>query len=921
MSQQFSAQFLDRYEIIRVLGEGGMGTVYLSRQKRLDRLVAVKVVKPDAMSKEEAERLQREAVVLASLDHPNILGVHDVGIDNDVPFMVCEYVDGETLSQRIARKPSMNMDQAMRVISMILSGLKAAHHKGIIHRDIKPQNIFLTKQGKPKIGDFGLAKKQEMSSGTVAGAIMGSPPYMSPEQCRGFKATASSDLYSVGIMLFEMTVGVRPFQGPTLNDYLSQHTTQQAPWAKAIRQDLPEGLAELLSKALEKDPGRRFASASSFRRELMAIYRGVEGGASVNASSSGRSIIAKPRESEGDEKLLGERYRLERLIGEGGMGQVWLANDDAMDGQEVAVKILPPELWRDPEARENLKQEAKLSQRLSHPNVVRLMTLEPERDGSPAFLVMEYVPGPTLAAELIRRKFEDLPPFSPIEALPIIEGMCGALELAHQKNLVHRDIKPSNILLDPQQDGTFFPKLADFGIAAELSNYRARRTGAMPTGTLAYMSPEQLACQRIDGRADLYSLGATIYQMMTFSPPYVGGDVGWAVANAPVPRPDGVPDNIADFVVRCLAKNADDRPATARDLAREYRIAMGLDPGEISWPSIDPSGASGVAQRPRVTQGLRQPALPQGDVEATMPGFVPNADTEATMNAVPGQLSAVEKTLVPGRKRRRAAIGVLFAAVVLMGAGSKSGFLSKVREQLFGGGHTAQAGFAMPGPGEKIDADRFIKGAEAGDVTAQRVLGILYRDGRGVPQSDQKSLEWLRRAAEAGDTGAQVGVGTAYARGRGVEKSDKLALEWFRKAAVQNDATGLYNVGIYYRQGRGIAADVKEAVAFFQKAIAAAQAGAHHAGWKYSASAAQFQLGDMYLNGQGVTRDEKQAFDFFRKAAENQHPLATFMMATMYYYGQGVKTDAFAASTWVKTAASLGVKEASDWMAKHHISP
>src|SRR5438105_14906896 len=123
--QQFSESFLSRYELVRTLGEGGMGTVYLMRQLRLDRLVAVKVVRPDSRSKEECERLQREAQVLASLDHPNILGVHDVDLDNGMPFLVTEFVEGETLSQRIARKPSVTVDQAMKIVSQLLAGLKA----------------------------------------------------------------------------------------------------------------------------------------------------------------------------------------------------------------------------------------------------------------------------------------------------------------------------------------------------------------------------------------------------------------------------------------------------------------------------------------------------------------------------------------------------------------------------------------------------------------------------------------------------------------------------------------------------------------------------------------------------------------------------------------------------------------------------
>ncbi len=623
----FTRQFLEQHQVMGLLGKGAMGAVYLMRQVKLDRLVAVKVVREDVLSTEEARRLEKEARVLASLNHPNILALYDVGTDAGKPYMVCEYVEGETLAKRISRKPPLTLVQTLRIILQVLDGLKTAHKKGVIHRDLKPGNILLSASAKPKIGDFGLAKAHAVSSGTLVGRIVGTPAYMSPEQCRGGSTTVSSDIYSIGCILFELAAGRRPFTGPDTIDYLTQHTTDAAPLIRTINPAVPEELERILVTALAKDPARRFDSARTFRRELLAFYKQLSPDAEIGVGPvAAPSVplpvpVKKPGEMEAG-TLLARRYRVQKLLGEGGMGQVWLAADEAMDGTEVALKILPGDLWRDPEARETLKQEAKLSQKLAHPNIVRLMTLEP---GEPSFLVMEYISGPTLAADLAMRKRKDLGPYTPAEALPLIEGVASGLDHAHSKNLVHRDLKPSNVMLDPQPDGSFEAKLADFGIAAELTNYRTRQTGAVPAGTLAYMSPEQLACQKLDGRADVYSLGATLYQMLTLQPPYVGGDIAWAIRNEPVPEPAGVPQPVVAVLFAALAKDREDRPSTPGELAARLReavrmlppsrpgigTALPFDPGQQPWAVEEEASSSGrTGQVRRRTLPEVQPPRP-----------------------------------------------------------------------------------------------------------------------------------------------------------------------------------------------------------------------------------------------------------------------------------------------------------------------
>ena len=573
----FTEAFMQVYEPVSFLGKGAMGMVYLMRQVKLDRLVAVKVVNSDALTAEVSRRLVQEAKVLASLNHANILGIFDVGEDNNLPYMVSEYVEGEPLNERLRREPPLTLAQNLRIILHVLDGLRAAHKQSIVHRDLKPSNVFLTSTGKPKIGDFGLAKSQNAPSGTAVGRILGTPGYMSPEQCRGRAVTAASDLYAVGIMLFELVGGRRPFQGPQLLDYLRQHTTEPPPRLRDIRPDVPASLDAVVAKALQKDPNDRFKSATEFKRTLQDIYRAIspsKDGSTANLSRSFGSVASGADLIPGAK--LADRYELVKILGHGGMGQVWMAKDEIRQGVKVAVKLLPPELWRDPEARSNLVGEANIALQLSHPDIVRLINIEP---GESPFLVMELVLGPTLSEELSRRKKLGYGPMKPYETLVVMEAISRALDYAHDRNVIHRDIKPSNLILTLQDDHIVGAKLADFGIAAELANFKTRVTGAVPAGTLSYMSPEQVTCQKLDRRADVYSLGATLFQMLTGHPPYQGDEIAGSIKSAPVPDPEGVPLAVATVVKASLAKDMNDRPGTAGELFQRLREAVGEGPG------------------------------------------------------------------------------------------------------------------------------------------------------------------------------------------------------------------------------------------------------------------------------------------------------------------------------------------------------
>lgn len=259
----------ERYELIEKIGSGGMADVYKAKDILLDRIVAVKILHSSfAEDNDFIVRFRHEAQSAGKLSHPNIVGIYDVGCDGDVHYIVMEYVEGETLKQYIQNHPNIPIDTAVRIAIEIGYALEEAHANGIIHCDIKPHNVLLTRTGKVKVTDFGIARAINSSTVLDKQSILGSVHYLSPEQAAGDKITAKTDIYSLGIVLYEMLTHHLPFEGETAVSIALQHMQGDIPRPTKYNPAISPMLEECLLTALQKDPDKRYDTVSDFISEL-----------------------------------------------------------------------------------------------------------------------------------------------------------------------------------------------------------------------------------------------------------------------------------------------------------------------------------------------------------------------------------------------------------------------------------------------------------------------------------------------------------------------------------------------------------------------------------------------------------------------------------------------------------------------------
>jgi serine/threonine protein kinase len=286
----------NRYQILKTIGSGGMASVYKAYDVILNRHVAVKVLRPQFSDDEEfIRRFRREAQAATSLSHPNVVSIYDVGEEADLYYIVMEYVEGPTLKQLIGQKGTLSLTETVDIMEQITSAISHAHENHIVHRDIKPHNILISKQGEAKVTDFGIARAMTAATITHTNTVMGSVHYLSPEQARGGNVNEKSDIYSLGIVLYEMVTGKVPFSGDTAVSIAIKHLQMDVPSPRENNPTLPQSIENIILKATAKDPLHRYNDVSDMEADLNTA---------LNPSRFNEEKFVTPKDSEEETRAL-----------------------------------------------------------------------------------------------------------------------------------------------------------------------------------------------------------------------------------------------------------------------------------------------------------------------------------------------------------------------------------------------------------------------------------------------------------------------------------------------------------------------------------------------------------------------------------------------------------------------------------------
>ncbi len=292
----------DRYEIVRNIGEGGMANVYLAIDTILNRKVAVKILRGDLATDEKfVRKFQREASAASGLDHPNIVGIYDVGEDDGNYYIVMEYVEGRTLKSLIKRRGALTLSEVIDIMTQLTSGIDHAHEKGIIHRDIKPQNVLILDDGLVKIADFGIAHALNSNELTQTNSVMGSVHYLPPEQANGGNSSVKSDIYSLGILMFELVTGKVPFKGENAVEIVIKQMKDPIPSVCDINESIPQSVEYIILKATAKNPKNRYDSVLEMKEDIISCLD--------EERKNEPKIMFRYPEFEKDDEIVGSRVR------------------------------------------------------------------------------------------------------------------------------------------------------------------------------------------------------------------------------------------------------------------------------------------------------------------------------------------------------------------------------------------------------------------------------------------------------------------------------------------------------------------------------------------------------------------------------------------------------------------------------------
>lgn len=619
---------LGRLTLLKPIARGGMGEVYLATAGGIEgaeRPCVVKIIRREHADDESfLARFFDEARIQAQLDHPGVARVLEAATDpTGKPFVVVEYVEGRNLAELRNRGSQLNASiawpEAVAIAVTLAEALAHVHERKdangrpleIVHRDLSPQNVMIGYGGDVKLIDFGTARGENRKCQTVSGVVLAKPGYVAPEVANNNPGGVPADLYALGVIFWELVAGRRFLTGQVSDHVAAVAAGTRKPVPVASLVQAPSDLDTIVARLTAPRIEDRYASAREALADLLRLLkaapslangeRGVRpriahlmerlypGEPARTRAEIGRLLAGarrveppppaapspSPLPVESDETLFpGTRYRIIREIGRGAMGVVYEAVHVDL-GRLVALKVLPKERCDSAEFETRFRTEARAIARLRHDGLVMLHDFGVAADGRP-YYAMELLEGESLERRLDRDRGMDWR-----EALHLGVETLSALETAHAAGLVHRDIKPGNLFL--LESGAV--KVLDFGVAqAGPEGHGVRTEDALRLiGTPEYMAPEQATGEPVDERADLYAVGAVLYELVTGRLPHAGGSAialidakrRTEVEPPSVRAPQrGLPKTVDRVITRALAGNPDQRYQTAREMRAALEAAL-----------------------------------------------------------------------------------------------------------------------------------------------------------------------------------------------------------------------------------------------------------------------------------------------------------------------------------------------------------
>jgi serine/threonine protein kinase len=603
------------YQIVRRFPGGGSSDLYLASSSGSREVCLLKTIAP---ARGDTDGILREGGILLRLSHPNVVRALEVGRADDTLFLALEHVHGKDLAAVAARAKAqgrvLSIPAALAIVASCCRALAHVHQRGFIHRDVAPSNLLLAYDGETKLCDFGLSTT--VTDPEPNRRLIGHLGYLAPEIARGEAVSPRSDLFSVAAIAWELLTGQSRLPRVSARDVTRFARLRNPRFIapSSLRSEVPAALDRVLHRALAPHPKDRYddllallqalehavegqigledttsvaiAMSTLFEEERVAESRELEALRAAAGKPRPRApslVTSERRDASSAARRLGEvldaRYRVESVLGIGGMGTVYRARHLGLD-RLVAVKIMHPHLALDARLVHRFDREARVSTRVCHPSFVDVFDVGRTPAGEP-YLAMELVTGRTLASLL-----ELEGPLSFEQAVRVAMSISAALAAAHRTGLIHRDLKPDNVMVGEGDD----VRVLDFGICKHLDSGSHPTTPGVAMGSPAYMAPEQLDGTDTGAAQDIYALGCVLFEMLTGRPPFSGSDdVDLLTRKATETAPSldafrpGLPTALVSLVRTCLRARPDARPTT---MAEVMQVLGTLD-GQVETDQAD----------------------------------------------------------------------------------------------------------------------------------------------------------------------------------------------------------------------------------------------------------------------------------------------------------------------------------------------